>query len=673
MEEKRFLPDKDICREIKTYVEEDIYPYAIMLDGEWGCGKSFFVENQLKPMFEKKSENGETEKEDSLKIYGRSCLYISLYGVSSIRELEILVASEYFRIVMPYRGNVLKTISILGPAVMSFFPHLGDLLGGDNKDLLNVVGTATTTAIGVSNSSLDQTKDKLLNFKTCFFVFDDLERCCIPVTEVFGYINRLIERSGCKVLIVANEKECGKAAERNQELKMIAAKNLESFIEKKKPSLEDIKIFSEEQFGMNRMYERTKEKLIGQTIPYKAQIDQAVPIIVKKHLKRVGEHNQKLIREEAVRAMQAEEVFNLRLLQAALSGYMKFYENIEYLNVDSDVRDDIVKEVLYAMVRTVFRKNAARTNTDWKMDWNGEEPYKGVMYLKEYENRKKWSMEDYEKAYFFSFKFIHDYVIYQIPDREVAQDSLIMYAVQKQKERELNNTAYKKLEKGWTKFTDEEYKKTIETMEKELEEGKYPIQLGLKILRRTLFAYDTFTIGHPDKVGNTLIKLAEKEENSIYIEVDRFIMDDDISEKSKEKYKNYENTLKDIMKNKKKSEIANVLNHFETEEWSNNFLQAGHDRDYLSKCASTHCVLANVDLNGLVEAIDRGTAEDIVNVDQLFTVTYKRDAEDYKNEKDELGQLIKGLVSINVDDKIKKKVLDEFIKKLRSYEERMNG
>ena len=43
----RKLTDDDIVKEIINYVDETLYNYAIMIDGEWGCGKTYFVKEKL--------------------------------------------------------------------------------------------------------------------------------------------------------------------------------------------------------------------------------------------------------------------------------------------------------------------------------------------------------------------------------------------------------------------------------------------------------------------------------------------------------------------------------------------------------------------------------------------------------------------------------------------------
>ena len=43
----RKLTDDDIVKEIVNYVDETLYNYAVMIDGEWGCGKTYFIQERL--------------------------------------------------------------------------------------------------------------------------------------------------------------------------------------------------------------------------------------------------------------------------------------------------------------------------------------------------------------------------------------------------------------------------------------------------------------------------------------------------------------------------------------------------------------------------------------------------------------------------------------------------
>ena len=41
------LTDEEIINIILKYIDENIYNYAVMIDGEWGCGKTYFVREAL--------------------------------------------------------------------------------------------------------------------------------------------------------------------------------------------------------------------------------------------------------------------------------------------------------------------------------------------------------------------------------------------------------------------------------------------------------------------------------------------------------------------------------------------------------------------------------------------------------------------------------------------------
>lgn len=36
-----------IIKEILWYLDDETYNYAVMIDGEWGCGKTYFIKKSL--------------------------------------------------------------------------------------------------------------------------------------------------------------------------------------------------------------------------------------------------------------------------------------------------------------------------------------------------------------------------------------------------------------------------------------------------------------------------------------------------------------------------------------------------------------------------------------------------------------------------------------------------
>ena len=43
------LTEKTIINTVMDYIEENIYNYAVMIDGDWGSGKTYFIKKKLIP------------------------------------------------------------------------------------------------------------------------------------------------------------------------------------------------------------------------------------------------------------------------------------------------------------------------------------------------------------------------------------------------------------------------------------------------------------------------------------------------------------------------------------------------------------------------------------------------------------------------------------------------
>lgn len=66
---------------IKHYLEEDKTHTAIMLTGEWGSGKTYYVENVLAPFLKKDNDKN-------------GCFIISLYGLENISDISKSIYME---------------------------------------------------------------------------------------------------------------------------------------------------------------------------------------------------------------------------------------------------------------------------------------------------------------------------------------------------------------------------------------------------------------------------------------------------------------------------------------------------------------------------------------------------------------------------------------------------
>lgn len=171
------MRNNEIKSIIEDYLKKPTVDYAVMIDGEWGAGKTYFLRHSLIEIM-KNMDSAEKK---------RRYAYVSLYGLKSINEISREILFQYFgqknRKRMETANNAIKTASSIITAS----------LGGVNIDL--------------SKGKRELLKINVHNWIICF---DDLERCCLPINEVLGYINHFVEHNNCKVIVIANEKEIGR-------------------------------------------------------------------------------------------------------------------------------------------------------------------------------------------------------------------------------------------------------------------------------------------------------------------------------------------------------------------------------------------------------------------------------------------------------------------------------
>ena len=69
---------EDLVESILDYVRADYTDYAIMINGEWGSGKTYFWNNRIR------------NKIESLQLNGKqyTTIYMSLYGISNLEEIS---------------------------------------------------------------------------------------------------------------------------------------------------------------------------------------------------------------------------------------------------------------------------------------------------------------------------------------------------------------------------------------------------------------------------------------------------------------------------------------------------------------------------------------------------------------------------------------------------------
>lgn len=169
--------NKHIVGNLDYYLSLPSPEYAFLLCGEWGVGKTHFIDEYI----EKKSSK-------DLRL-----IKISLFGLKNTTEIN----SNIFQKLHPVLGS--KGAKLAGNIIKGAF-SMGVKLDlnsdGDSESMLN-------TKLDKLNF-LDLFSDK--KTKEIVLVFDDLERSKISTVEVLGFINELVEVSQVKVILIANEK-----------------------------------------------------------------------------------------------------------------------------------------------------------------------------------------------------------------------------------------------------------------------------------------------------------------------------------------------------------------------------------------------------------------------------------------------------------------------------------
>lgn len=410
---------------IKHYLEEDKTHTAIMLTGEWGSGKTYYIENELIPFLQDGKKN--------------KCVVISLYGLEDISEISKSIYMELRMKSVIKDSEMLTTGKIVVKTVIkNVFGKFGIDTNMSDDDLQNVY----------SSVDLD---GKLL-------IFEDLERSHIEIIKLLGYINNLVERDGVKVLLVANENEI-----LNKQLETISY-NLEelvsSFLEN---NIKEDKENSVPEDVQVQKYLRIKEKTISDTIYFESDYFEAIKNIIgifrNEKLQTMVDKDKDII-DELVSMIKGYCHKNFRTFIFATQKTVDIFNKIE-----EDYEHDFLKCIYYGIICFSSKMKA------------GEFPeWEGTEYLST-SLGTNWQP---------LFKFCYDYIRWQkievedIAKTRDAYEKLKLY----DKNADQQDTDLQKLYSYYER-TESEVKDTLKSIEKRL---KNPDDIGFYSYRK-LAAY----------------------------------------------------------------------------------------------------------------------------------------------------------------------------------------
>ena len=150
---------------------------ALLLTGEWGCGKTYIVENDLKELLK-----------DTHVI-----IRVSFFGIPTIEELHKTVKASWIHA----KGGFAEKATKAG--------KFGEFINKAKELIPNDIAKSAVGAVLSINLSDFIKIENQINEKKVVLVFDDLERSKLTTEEKLGAINEYCENQHFNVVIVADE------------------------------------------------------------------------------------------------------------------------------------------------------------------------------------------------------------------------------------------------------------------------------------------------------------------------------------------------------------------------------------------------------------------------------------------------------------------------------------
>lgn len=359
------MTEQQIREEILRYLKDKAYNYAVLIDGEWGSGKTYFVNNTLTKAIVKQEEASGTP---------RMLKYISLYGCKSMLDVQENIAWSFAE-------NAREKIKNKADWGATEEKVSGNLLLSSKK-----IGNAILKKF-LPEASLYEIAYDWLNLGSFIFVFDDLERCDCPINEVFGFLNELVEHENTKVIIIANEKELSGAAD-TQYLELQYLLSLDGRVEWPKQdehnlladpnrnsqctSINEMERRRELLFPpkADNNYCKIREKLIGVTLKYEPNVLFTISEIVEAS--NYGISIKGMLRKQQETFVSTMEYYhhsNLRTFQFFLSKVSYLLEKLSGIEIidqyHEPISSQIISEAFSHAVRFKSNYQPPRDNYPW--------------------------------------------------------------------------------------------------------------------------------------------------------------------------------------------------------------------------------------------------------------------------------------------------------------------
>ena len=602
---------EDLVESILDYVRADYTDYAIMINGEWGSGKTYFWNNKIR------------NKIDSLTFNGKkyTTIYMSLYGISNLEDISKKIFIETTQLM---DKGIKKYMAANDKTTIPEYAKTG-------LDMAHFFG-AKQVKDQMDYSQFFATDDKVL-------CFDDLERANVDVIDILGYINNFVEHDHIKTIIICNEKELAtKLKSSNLEMKTFIATYLldkeGSLLKADKPMVEKIGEKIEYVFDKANDYERIKEKLIGETFEYAPKFSYIINGLLMRY-----ESNPDLIRFLREHTNLITNTFiksgtrNLRILKHALNDFQKIYETVNKFYPNTNLR--VLQTMLIFTIAVSFEIKAGKITKDKFVNITSNEEYKSILvssrvlmdnrqfYIKEFDNNYYFNF----KSEYRFFKFIEVYVRTRIFDMKVFKNDMEMIIQTIDTEK---LPGYKRLltEEYW-KISDNQFPGVIEEVVENVKNGDLKLIEIVKLFayfsyfsRRKLIDYDMPTIKAIFLEGMDLV--AEKSEYCSNIDEELSRIGIDIGEDMKDILNHFHELNKELKKRMYRNKAEEIFKCIPMK------METFYDK-FTNECMDEP-LLNYYDTYQMVQRITCASNEDIVKIKEMLIDRAKKNTDALKPE-----------------------------------------
>lgn len=267
--------------------------FAVMLKGKWGAGKTYFIRGVIEEW-----ENAQVIEEGDVNL---KSIYVSLNGVA--KKIEIIESLKAKISPFLYSKGAKFATDIFKGFIKSTLKIDFDY-DNDNKadGSLNI----NFDPISIFKSSNDKIKGNRI------LIFDDVERCKIPLDELYGFINDFVEHSQCKVILISDEDKIDEEHTKDSKFK----------------------------------YPVFKEKIIGQTFEIKPDTEKAIDFFLDSVASEIKPH---LIayKDLIIKTFDISKKENLRVIQRAIYDFERLFNFTDKeLSKDEEKYKELIKNFL---------------------------------------------------------------------------------------------------------------------------------------------------------------------------------------------------------------------------------------------------------------------------------------------------------------------------------------